>query len=83
MVGLLRKYVYQIGDVDMKIYIVVKHTDVEVFGMCGDTEFVTKTEIHQAYGNEQHANFEARYLNGKRSSKEYNILYDVIEADLT
>jgi hypothetical protein len=28
MIGLLRKYVYQIGVVDMKIYIVVKHTDV-------------------------------------------------------
>ena len=67
----------------MKIYIVVKHTDVEVFGMCGDTEFFTQTEIHQAYGNKQDANSEARYLNRQLSSKEDNILYDVIETDLT
>ena len=67
----------------MKIYIVVKHTDVEVFGMCGDTEFVTETEIHQAYGTKQDANFEARYLNRQLTSKEGNILYDVIETDLT
>lgn len=73
----------------MKIYVVVKHTDVKVFGMCGDTELVTEaelvteTEIHQAYGNKQDANFEARYLNRQLSSKEDNILYDVIETDLT
>ena len=67
----------------MKIYIVVKHTDVEVFGMCGDTEFVTETEIHQAYGSKQDANFEARYLNRQPSSEEENILYDVVETDLS
>ena len=66
----------------MKIYIVVKHTDVEVFVMCGNTEFVTQTEIHQAYGTKQDANSEARYLNRQLSSKEDNILYDVIETDL-
>lgn len=67
----------------MKIYIVVKHKDVEVLGMCGDTEFFTQTEIHQAYGTKQDANSEARYLNRQLSSKEGNILYDVIETDLT
>ena len=67
----------------MKIYIVVKHTEVEVFGMCGDTEFFTQTEIHQAYGNKQEANFEARYLSKQRSSKDDNVVYDVIETKLT
>ena len=67
----------------MKIYIVVKHTEVEVFGMYGDTEFVTATEIYQAYGNKQDANFEARYLNRQLSSKEGNIRYNVIETELT
>ena len=66
----------------MKIYIVVKHTDVEVFGMYLPTP-ATSTEIYQAYGNKQDANFEARYLNRQLSSKEGNILYDVIETDLT
>ena len=66
----------------MKIYIVVKHTDVEVFGMCGDSEYVTETEILEAYGNKQDANFEARYLSKQRSSKEDNIRYDVIELGL-
>ena len=67
----------------MKIYIVVKHTEVEVFGMCGDSEYVTKTEILEAYGNKQDANFEARYLNRQLSSKEGNIRYNVIETELT
>lgn len=64
----------------MNIYVVVQYTDVEVFGMCGDTEFVTKTEIHQAYGNKQDAQFESRYLN--QANKQDNILYDVIETEL-
>ena len=67
----------------MKIYIVVKHTDVEVFGICGGTEVFTETKIHQAYGNKQDANSEARYLNRQPSSEEENILYDVVETDLT
>ena len=67
----------------MKIYIVVKHTDVEVFGMCGDSEYVTETEILEAYGNKQDANFEARYLSKQRSSKDDNVVYDVIETELT
>ena len=67
----------------MKIYIVVKHTDVEVFGMCGDSEYVTETEILEAHGNKQDANFEARYLNRQRSSKDDNVVYDVIETELT
>ncbi len=66
----------------MKIYIVVKHTEVEVVRMCGDTEFVTETEILEAYGNKQDANFEARYLNRQRSSFGDNISYDVIETEL-
>ena len=67
----------------MKIYIVVKHTDVEVFRMCGDSEYVTETEILEAYGNKQDANFEARYLNRQLPSKEGNIRYNVIETELT
>ena len=66
----------------MKIFIVVKYTDVEVFGMCGDSECVTETEIIEAYGNKQDANFEAKYLNNQRSDLEDNILYDVIETEL-
>ena len=64
----------------MVIYVVVQYEDVEVFGMCGDTEFVTKTEIHQAYGNKQDAQIECRYLN--QANKQDNILYDVIETEL-
>jgi len=67
----------------MKIFIVVKHTEVEVFTMGGDSEYVTETEILEAYGNKQDANFEARYLHKQRPSKEGNIRYDVIETDLT
>ena len=67
----------------MKIYIVVKHTEVEVFGMYGDTEFFTETEVHQAYGTKQDANSEARYLNRQLSSFGDNIRYDVIETELT
>lgn len=66
----------------MKIYVVVKYTDVSVFGMCGDTEYVTETEILEAYPTKQDANFERKYLNDKRTSKEDNILYDVIELEL-
>ena len=66
----------------MNIYVVVKHTEVEVFGMYLPTP-TTSTEIYQAYGNKQDANFEARHLNRQLSSKEGNILYDVIETDLT
>ena len=67
----------------MKIYIVVKHTDVEVFGMCGDSEYVTETEILEAYGSKQDANFEARYLSKQRSSKDDNVVFNVIETELT
>lgn len=66
----------------MKIYVVVKYTDVSVFGMCGDTEYVTETEMIEAYSTKQDANFERKYLNDKRTSKEDNILYDVIELEL-
>ena len=66
----------------MKIYVVVKYADVEVFGLCGDSEYVTETEILEAYGNKQDANFEARYLTRQRSSFGDNIRYDVIETEL-
>lgn len=66
----------------MKIYVVVKYTDVSVFGMCGDTEYVTETEMIEAYSAKQDANFERKYLNDKRTSKEDNILYDVVELEL-
>ena len=67
----------------MKIYVVVKHADVEVFWMCGDTEYVTETEMIEAYSTKQDANFEAGYLNRQLSSKEDNILYGVIELELS
>lgn len=66
----------------MKIYVVVKYTDVSVFGMYGDTEYVTETEMLEAYSKKQDANFESKYLNGKRTSEEDNILYDVVELEL-
>lgn len=67
----------------MKIYVFVKYTDVSVFGMCGDTEYVTETEMIEAYSTKQDANFERKYLNDKRTTKEDNILYDVVELELT
>ena len=66
----------------MKIFIVVKYTDVEFLNMCGDSEYVTETEIIEAYGSKQDANFEAKCLNNQRSSEEDNVLYDVIETEL-
>ena len=66
----------------MKIYVVVKYKDVEFLNMCGDSEYVTETEIIEAYGSKQDANFEARWLNNQRSSEDDNILYDVIETEL-
>ena len=66
----------------MKIYVVVKYKDVEFLNMCGDSEYVTETEIIEAYGSKQDANFEAKYLNNQRSSEDDNILYDVIETEL-
>ena len=66
----------------MKIYVVVKYTDVSVFGMCEDAEYVTETEMIEAYSTKQDANFERKYLNDRRTSKEDNILYDVVELEL-
>ena len=66
----------------MKIYVVVKYIDVQVFGMCGDTEYITETELVEAYGTRQDANFECKYLNDSRTSLEDNILYDVQELEL-
>ena len=63
----------------MNIYVVVKHTEVEVFGMYLLTP-TTSTEIYQAYGNKQDAQIESRYLN--QANKQDNILYDVIETEL-
>lgn len=66
----------------MKIFIVVKHKDTEVLNTEGDTDYVTQTEIIEAYANKQDANFESNYLNRQRSAEEDNILYDVIETEL-
>lgn len=66
----------------MKIFIVVKYKDTELLNMYGDSEYITETEIIEAYGNKQDANFEANYLNQQRSALEDNILYDVIETEL-
>lgn len=66
----------------MKIFIVVKYKDIEVLNTEGDPDYVTETEIIEAYGNKQDANFEANYLNQQRSDEEENILYDVIEKEL-
>ena len=66
----------------MKIFVVVRYKDVEVLNTEGDTDYVTETEIIEAYGTNQDANFEAKWLNNQRSDEEYNILYDVIETEL-
>lgn len=66
----------------MKIYIVIKYTDVPVFGMCGDTEYVTETEVLQAYSNKQDANIECRQLSRQRAFEETDVSYDVIESEV-
>ena len=66
----------------MKIFVVVRYKDVEVLNTEGDIDCVTETEIIEAYGNKQDANFEAKWLNNQRSDEEDNILYDVIETEL-
>ena len=66
----------------MKIFVVVRYKDIEVLNTEGDTDYVTETEIIEAYGTNQDANFEAKWLNNQRSDEEYNILYDVIETEL-
>ena len=66
----------------MKIYVVVKYIDVQVFGMCGDTEYITETELVEAYGTKQDANFECKCLNDSRTALEDNILYDIQELEL-
>ena len=37
----------------MKIYVVVKYTDVEVLNIFGDTEYITETELVEAYGTDK------------------------------
>ena len=66
----------------MKIFVVVRYKDVEVLNTEGDTDYVTETEIIEAYGTKQDAKFEAKYLSKQRSDEEYNIQYDVIETEL-
>ena len=66
----------------MKIFVVVRYKDIEVLNTEGDTDYVTETEIIEAYGTKQDANFEAKWLNDQRSDEEDNILYDVIETEL-
>lgn len=66
----------------MKIYVVVRYTDVSVFGMCGYTEYVTETEMIASYSTKQDANFECNCLNRTRTSEDDNVLYDVIELEL-
>ena len=66
----------------MKIFVVVRYKDIEVLNTEGDTEYVTETEMIEAYSTKQDANFERKYLNDRRTSKEDNILYDVVELEL-
>ena len=66
----------------MKIFVVVRYKDIEVLNTEGDTEYVTETEMIEAYSTKQDANFECKYLNERRTSKEDNILYGVVELEL-
>lgn len=61
----------------MKIYVVVKYTDVETIDpMTGELEvYITQTELIEAYGNSQDANFERGYLN--RTNDRNDVVYDV------
>lgn len=61
----------------MKIYVVVKHTDVETIDpSTGEVEvYITQTELLEAYGNAQDANFERGYLN--RTNDQDDVVYDV------
>ena len=45
----------------MKIFVVVRYKDIEVLNTEGDTDYVTETEIIEADGTKQEANFEASY----------------------
>lgn len=64
----------------MKIYVVVKYTDVEVSTNFGETNYVTETEVIEAYGNKRDASFEASYRD--KNKIEDNVLYDVQELEL-
>lgn len=64
----------------MKIYVIVEYEDVEVFGVYGDVDYVTKTEVLQAYGNKQDAYIECKHLNS--SNNDDCIQFDVIETEL-
>lgn len=66
----------------MKIYVVVKYTDVPAYGMSGEAGLLTETEIIEAYNNEQDAKFERKYLNDRLTAEEYNVLYDVVVVEL-
>ena len=57
----------------MKIDVVVKNTDVPAFGMCGDTEYVTETEMIEACSTKQDANFERNCFNRARTSEENSV----------
>ena len=69
-----------LGRNGMKIYTVVKYTDVEVFTSYGEERCVTETEVLDSYGNKQDANIECKHLNGERV--EDNVIYDVIVSEL-
>lgn len=64
----------------MKIYVVVQYEDVAVFGVYGDVDYVTQTEVLQAYGNKQDAYIECKHLNS--SNKDGSVQFDVIETEL-
>ena len=65
----------------MKIYVVVKYTDIEVTNKdSGYEDAITETEIICAYSSQQDANIERSHLN--RANKEDNIIYDVIETEV-
>lgn len=66
----------------MKIYVVVKYTDVETIDpSTGESEvYITQTELLEAYGNAQDAKFERGYLN--RTNDKDNVVYDVEEIEL-
>lgn len=64
----------------MKIYILVKETEVTIYEGAYGNLTTTETEVLESYTNEQDARCEMRYLREKNQL--VNIDYDVVESEL-
>ena len=65
----------------MKVYVVVKYTDVEVIDPAtGEDTYITETSIVSVHSKKSDANFERVYLT--RENKEDNVVYAFEEHEL-